>query len=415
MNMIEKILAMHSGQKVARPGDIITCKADWAAVSDFTFAAEENFFNLNKLYDPSHLIIVMDHKVPACTAGDAGHAVKIREFAKRLNVEHFFDVGRNGISHQIIAEKGFAAPGKLIACSDSHTCAAGALNCCARGLGAMEMLYVVCKGETWYSVGPTIRYNIEGKLPSLVSGKDVFLYLANRYGDIANRNIEFNGSGITNLSIADRQCIATMCAEISAEFVIFPCDRLLLDYLKDRAIGGFEPVESDPDALYEDIRTICLDQMVPYITLPHYVPNNCKPVTELAGMKIDQAFVGSCANGRIEDIAVAAELLSGKTIHPDVRLIVTPASQSVFREAVLLGYVGTLIDAGALVTNPTCGACIGEHMGLIGAGERCISSSARNFKGRMGDPDSEVLLASPATVAASALRGAVTDPRYINV
>jgi 3-isopropylmalate/(R)-2-methylmalate dehydratase large subunit len=245
----------------------------------------------------------------------------------------------------------------------------------------------------------------------MVSGKDLFLYIAGKYGDVGNKNVEFGGSGITGLSISDRQSIATMCAEINAEFVIFPCDDKLLEFLKDRAKGTFTPVAADADAEYEEVREINLGELVPYVSMPHSIPGNCKPVNELAGIPINQALLGSCSNGRLEDIAAAAGIVKGRHIAKGVRFIVTPASQKIYLEAMKAGYLEALVEAGAVVTNATCGACYGGHMGLIGAGERCLSTSTRNFKGRMGSADSEVMLAAPATVAASALTGKITDPR----
>lgn len=413
MTMIEKILSKHSGQPEVKPGDIVTCKIDWTVHLDLMFAVEGLFETPKKIYNPERQIVIMDHVVPAPTVLDADAGVKARNFVKKFGIPHFYDVGRHGIGHQMIAENGYALPGQILACGDSHTCASGALNCAARGLGPAEMLYVACKGETWYQVGPTIKYILYNSLPSFVSGKDVFLYIAGKYGDAANKNVEFGGPGIANLSIADRQSIATMCAEISAEFATFPYDEKLEEYLKDRAKEPFEPVESDPDASYEAVHEIDLSEIVPYVSLPDFVPNNTKPVTELEGLEINQAYIGSCANGRLEDIEVAANIVKGRKVAPNVRLIVTPASQNIYKEAVKAGYVETLIESGALVTNSTCGACYGGHMGLIGAGERCLSSSTRNFKGRMGSSQSEVMLASPATVAASAITGKITDPRSI--
>lgn len=411
MTMIEKILANHSQQREVKQGDVVTCKVDWAMHLDIMFGMAEMARVPNKIFDASRHIVVMDHAVPAPTIVDADAQAAARKFVMKFGIKHLFDVGTHGICHHLVAERGFALPGKLLACGDSHTCACGALNCGGRGLGGAEMLYVICKGETWYKVGATIRYELKGELPKYVSGKDVFLYIAGKYGDAVGKNVEFNGPGVANLSVASRQSIATMCAEISAEFATFPCDDRLMDYLKGRAIEEFTPVESDPDANYDDVRVIKLEEMVPQVALPHFVPNNTRPVGEVEGMEIHQAYIGSCANGRVEDFAVAADIVKGKRIATEVRFVLTPASQEIYKAVLKAGYIETLLDAGAVVTNSTCGACYGGHMGLIGAGERCLSSSTRNFKGRMGSPDSEVMLAAPATVAASAITGKITDPR----
>lgn len=413
MTMAEKILAAHSDQKVVRPGDNITCKIDWAVNHDvfFTVDGQVDFDKVNKIADADRCVILVDHAVPAPTTKDAIGAVRARRFAKEHGITNFFDVGDHGVIHQMLAEHGFAAPGRLIACGDSHTCAAGAFNCAARGFGSADMLYVWCTGQNWYQISPTILFKITGSLPEMVSGKDVFLYIAGKYGDASNRNVEFGGSGISGLSISDRQSIATMCAEINAEFVMFPCDDRLLEYLKGRAKVEFTPVAPDADAQYEEVREINLSELVPYVSMPHSIPGNCKPVSELEGIPINQALLGSCSNGRLDDIAAAAKIVKGKHVAKGVRFIVTPASQKVYLDAMKAGYLETLVEAGAVVTNATCGACYGGHMGLIGTGERCLSTTTRNFKGRMGSTDSEVMLAAPATVAASALTGKITDPR----
>ncbi len=415
MTMTEKILADHSGQRVVKAGDTVTCRVDRAVLHDmfFSVGGQADLYVMKKLFNPERCVVVMDHAVPAPTVYDAEAGVKIRKFVERHGIKHFFDVGNHGVIHQILAEKGLALPGQLITCGDSHTMASGAFNCASRGMGPVDMVYVFCMGETWFQVGPTILYNLTGKLSDMVTGKDIFLYIAGTYGEVTNKNVEFGGAGIENLPLSERQSITTMCAEINADFAVFPFDRQVEDYLKNRAVEPFSPVKSDPDAEYEDIRTIDLDKMEPYVALPHFIPGNCKPVNEVEGMNINQAIIGSCSNGRLQDLKTAARIVKGKKIAQGVRLIITPASQAVYREAIQDGCITTLLDAGAVITNPTCGACYGGHMGLIGTGERCLATTTRNFKGRMGSADSEVMLASPATVAASALTGKITDPRRI--
>ncbi len=416
MTMSEKILAQHAGVPSVKVGDILTCRVDVAACHDmfFTVAGQIDFERVNRLDDPDKCVILLDHAVPAPTAKDAHGAVKARTFAKKHGIKNFFDVGEHAIIHQLLVEQGFSAPGRLIAAGDSHTCAAGAMNAAARGFGPADMMYVWCKGETWYQVSPTILYRLTGKLPGpAVTGKDLFLYIAGVYGDAINMNVEFGGEGVGNMTISERQSVATMCAEINAEFAIFPCDSVLRDFLKARGDQEIHAVEADADASYFDVRDIDLSTLVPYVARPHFITRNCCPVTELAGMEIDQVLLGSCSNGRLDDIALAASMLKGKHVAKGVRFIVTPASTKIYLEAVKSGYVETLIEAGAVVTNATCGACYGGHMGLLGPGERCLSTTTRNFKGRMGDADSEVLLCAPATAAASALTGKITDPRTV--
>lgn len=278
----------------------------------------------------------------------------------------------------------------------------------------MEMLYILCKGETWFEICPTVRYVLEGRLPDGVYPRDLIHHIAGVYGEHLNQNVEYVGSGLKNLDIAARQTIATMSTELSAEFATFEFDDQTDAYLKDRAQEAYSPVFSDHDAKFIDVRRIDIDDLEPQVVMPHFVPHNVRPIGEVAGLKIDQGFIGSCANGRIEDLRVAAQILKGRSVHPESRLIITPASTQVAKDAAREGLIEIFLDAGAVFTNPTCGACNGGHMGLIGAGERCLTSSTRNFKGRMGSKDAEILMASPATVAASAIAGAIYDPRRLN-
>lgn len=415
MTMTEKILAAHAGLAEVHPGDVITCKVDWAANADmfFTVSGQIDYEKIIKVDDPEKCGIFLDHAVPAPTEKDAIGAMKAREFAQKHNIVNFFDVGNHGVVHQKIAESGFARPGRLLACGDSHTCAAGAMNCAARGLGPADMVYTWCKGENWYQVSPTILYKITGKLPEKVMGKDLFLYIAGVYGDVQNANVEFGGDGIKNMPMHVRQSVAAMCAEINAEFAIFPYDDILRDYLQGIGADEYDPVYPDESADYLDVREVNLDSLVPYVAKPDFIPGNCVPVKEMEGYRIHQVLIGSCSNGRVEDLKMAAEIVKGKHVAKGVRMIVTPASQKVYLEASRAGYLETLVEAGAIITNPTCGACYGGHLGLLGPGECCLSTTTRNFKGRMGSPDSEILLSSPATAAASALSGKLTDPRNL--
>jgi 3-isopropylmalate/(R)-2-methylmalate dehydratase large subunit len=413
--MSEKILARHSGLGSVKPGDIVTCTVDYAACHDmyFTVSGQVDYERVSKIRFPDRCVILLDHAVPAPTTGDATGGIKAREFAKKHGISNFFDVGDHAVIHELLAERGFAAPGRLIACGDSHSCAAGAFNCAARGYGPADMTYIWCKGETWYQVSPTIRYDLRGDLPAMVGGKDLFLYMAGVFGDATGFNVEFGGDGLGRLSISQRQSVAVMCAEINAEFAIFPCDDVLREWLIARGDTEIDSVAPDPDADYADVREIKLDDIVPYVAKPHFIPGNCVPVGEVEGTGIDQVLIGSCSNGRADDLKVAAEILKGRRVAGGTRLIVTPASQRVYLESLRLGYIETLVEAGAVVTNATCGACYGGHMGLIGPGERCLSTTTRNFKGRMGASDAEVLLCAPATAAASAIFGVITDPRKV--
>lgn len=415
MTMSEKILAKHAGRDRVYVGETITCQVDWAVCHDmfFNVDGQDLYKDVTHLDHPERCVVLIDHAVPSPTTRDALGAIYARAFCKKHGIENFIDVGDHAVIHQAMVERGYAAPGRLLVGADSHTCAAGAMNCAARGFGPADITYVFCTGDTWYQVPPTILYRLHGKLPASCTGKDVFLYIAGKYGDITGHSVEFGGDGVAELTIPQRQSIATMCAEINAEFAIFPCDERLRAFLKERGDQQIEAVEPDEDAVYADIRDIDLSQITPYVSKPHFIPNNCVPVTELAGLPINQVVVGSCSNGRIEDLELVAKIVKGKHVAPGVRFLVTPASQRIYLQAVKMGLVETMVEAGCIVTNATCGCCYGGHMGLIGPGERCLSTTTRNFKGRLGSADSEVLLCGPTTAAASALTGVITDPRTV--
>ena len=408
MTMTEKILARKSGSREVRPGDIVVCEVDLAVQIDVGFQMP------NQVFDPERIVLVADHAVPAPTVEAAGAHAAMREASRRFGIRHLHDVGRHGIVHQVLAEGGYALPGTLLAAGDSHSCAAGAFNCAARGLGGPEMLYVLAAGRTWFMVGPTVRFVLEGELPDLVSARDVFHWIAGEYGDFVGHNIEYAGPAVRSMSIAARQNLATMAAELSAEFALFEADDRTMSYLRERTDAEFEPVYPDADAEYEAEYTVNLSELAPQVILPDRVPKNARPARDLAGVRITQAFIGSCANGRLEDLAIAARLLKGRKIHPDVRLIVTPSSQAEYLRAVQAGYVETIVEAGGVVTSSTCGACGGFHMGVLGPTDVCITASTRNFPGRMGSPTARIFLGSPATVAASAVRGEISDPRELS-
>jgi 3-isopropylmalate/(R)-2-methylmalate dehydratase large subunit len=409
MTMAEKILSRHSGGGRVRPGDIVVCDVDKIVQIDLTFAATAPM--PKRIADPQKIVVILDHAVPAPTIADAEGQSIARQFVKQFGVEKFYDVGRGGICHQVILENGIALPGQILTCTDSHTCASGAFNCVARGMGPLEMLQIMCTGKTWYQVAPTVRFELHGKKPANVFGKDVFLYLAAVAGSVEGHNIEFAGPGVTELTLDDRATLATMGAELSAEFATFPADQRVVEHLRSVTGETFEAIESDPDATYSASFDIDLSALRPYVARPDFIPHNTLPVAELADdVPINQAFVGSCANGKLEDFRIAAQVVRGRKVAPGVRFIVTPASQRVLKEAVHRGYVETLLEAGAVVTNSTCGACYGGHMGIVGPKEVCITSSTRNFKGRMGSPSARIYMASSATVAASAIAGRICDP-----
>jgi 3-isopropylmalate/(R)-2-methylmalate dehydratase large subunit len=410
MTMAEKVLARTCRRDIVHVGEILECNVDQVVQVDISFTLSEKI--PNKIEAPDKVTLIFDHAVPAPSVKDADGMGAARRFAERFGIR-LYDVGKHGICHQLIMEKAIALPGTLLACSDSHTCAAGALNCAARGLGDADVLHLICKGTTWYIVYPTVLFELLGKRNDFVFGKDVLFYIADKYGDFVNHNFEFNGEALEEMSLEDRHSLATMCTELSAEFVMFPADEKLLSYLHFRTDKSFNPVLSDLDAQFAKFHRVNISEIEPYVALPHSIPHNTIPIKKLDKIKIDQAFIGSCANGKLQDLAVAAEILSGRQVASGVRLIVTPSSQEVYQEAVRLGYISKLMDAGAVITNSTCGACFGYHMGVLGEGERCLSSSTRNFRGRMGSPEAEIFLASSASVAASAIKGYIVDPREV--
>lgn len=410
MTAIEKILARRSGQDKVSPGDLVTVEVDVAVMFDNNFMSTL-WRDVLEVFDPARIVVAMDHRAPASHIGAAEAHVTARKFVKKFGIERFHDVGATqGISHVLVADHAYALPGTVLMCSDSHTCSAGAFNCAARGVGAPDMMYAITMGTSWFRVGETVRYNLEGKLPENVFAKDLFLHIADTYGDHATQNVEFGGGALPTLNMNARRTLTTMGAELSAEFVTFEADDVLIDYIKERNPAPFEPQNPDPDAKYHDVRTLALDKMEPLVARPDSVLNNSVPVGEVVGTAIDQCFVGSCANGTIDDLEVVARVLKGRKVARGMRFIVTPGSQTIYREALSKGFVADIAEAGAVVTNATCGACGGGHMGVLGPGEVCITASTRNFKGRMGDPTSQVYMASPATVAASAVKGVIADP-----
>jgi 3-isopropylmalate/(R)-2-methylmalate dehydratase large subunit len=406
------VLARAAGQSTCSPGDIVECEVDLAVLTDLMFR-HDRMEDIVRVRDPKRVAIVLDHAVPAPTQRDAENGKLARLFADAQGVETFFDVGRHGIVHQILAENGLIRPGMVVACGDSHTCAGGAFASASRGLGPADMIQILCTGRTWYEVPPTLRYEFIGQLAWWVSGKDVFLHLAGTYGDATGRAVEFGGEALAGVEMFDRRTIATQCAEIGADFALFPADGVCIDYLTDHGVdvASILPMWGDDDATYERTDTVNLGSVEPMVALPGSVIRNTGSVREVVGTHVDQAFIGSCANGQLTDLQVAADIVRGRQVAARTRFLVTPASQSIYLEASRLGILADLVAAGATVTNPTCGACFGYHMGVVTAGEVCLTSSTRNFPGRMGSADAEIYMASPATVAASAIAGVITDVR----
>ena len=410
MTIAEKILARASGRDRVAAGDLVTVKVDTVVLFDNNFMPSI-WQEVLKLEHPERVVVIMDHRVPAPTIQSAGAHRTARRFVEKFGIARFHDVGATqGICHQVVADQGYALPGTVLVCSDSHTCSAGAFNCIARGVGGPDVMYAATKGETWFRVGATVRYELSGALRAGVTTKDVFLHIAGTYGDHATQNVEFGGPALAGLTISARKTLSTMGAELSCEFATFEADDVLADYLKKCGAAAIEPVQPDRDADYFDVRKIDLSKLEPLVALPDSVLNNSRSIGEVAGTRIDQAFIGSCANGTLDDLTLAAQVLAGRKVSSRTRLIVTPGSQHVYLQALRAGVIATLAEAGAVITNPTCGACGGGHMGVLGPDEVCITASTRNFKGRMGDPSARIYMASPATVAASAIKGVITHP-----
>jgi 3-isopropylmalate/(R)-2-methylmalate dehydratase large subunit len=410
MTMTEKILARAGGVPQVKPGDVAVVDVETAVLMDMTFLPE-GWREVLKVKDPKKVAIIFDHLVPAPTVQAAAAQRIGRLFAQKFGIERLHDVGADqGIAHAVVADRAYAVPGTVLVNGDSHTCAAGAFNCAARGVGGPDMLYAITTGKAWFRVGETIRYDMTGKLKPGVSAKDIFLTIAGEHGAHVNQNVEYGGPGMASMSINARRTLATMGTELSAEFVIFEPDETLAAYVRERNPGATQqPTTPDKDARYAVRRPLDLGAIEPLVALPDAVVNNSVKISQVAGQKIDQAFVGSCANGTLDDLEVAAKVVKGRKVARGVRFIVTPGTQAVYRAALKAGYIETLLDAGAVVTPATCGACIGGHMGVLAPDEVCITASTRNFKGRMGDPSSRVFMASPATVAASALAGSITS------
>lgn len=414
--MTEKILARACGRDEVKVGEYVTAKVDKVMAGDPTAGVYTAFkeIGIDRVWDPERVIVFPDHWVPAPSISSAEADVRKRKFVKEFGITHWYEIGRHGICHQIMPEKGHALPGTLVTGMDSHTTSYGAFNVASTAIQAPEAYYLLAKGEIWFRVPETIRFEIMGRLPDMVMSKDVILKIAGDQGtDFAlYKSIEFVGPVVQEMSLSSRWTIANMGVEVGAKFAMFEADQKTFDFLKGRTQEPYSPVVSDPDAAFEQKLELDVTNLEPQVACPHDV-SNVKPISMIGRIPVNQAFIGSCTNGRFEDLEVAATILRGKRVHPDVRMIVIPASMEVYKDALEAGLLATFIEAEAFIGGPTCGPCCGCKDGLLASGERCISASNRNFKGRMGSPESEVYLASPATVAASAVAGFIADPRKV--
>lgn len=416
MNMTEKILAKHAGLDSVVPGQLITCKLDMVLANDITAPPAINEFEKigRPVFDRTKIALVPDHFTPNKDIKTAGLTKAVRDFAKEHEVVNYFEVGRMGIEHVILPEKGLVGPGMLTIGADSHTCTYGAVGGFSTGVGTTDLAVALATGEAWFKVPETIKVELKGKKPANINGKDVILTLIGRIGvdGALYKSLEFAGEGLAELSMADRFTIANMAIEAGGKNGIFPVDEKTKKYIEGRVTKAYEIVEPDADAKYSQVVTIDLAELKPVVAFPH-LPGNTKRVEDIGEIKIDQVVIGSCTNGRFEDLEIAAEILDGKTVHPDVRCIIVPGSQQVYLDAMKAGFVEVFINAGAAVSTPTCGPCMGGHMGILTAGERCVSTTNRNFRGRMGHVDSEVYLAGPHVAAASAILGRIATPEEV--
>ncbi len=417
MTMTEKILAKHAGIDVVKPGQLINCKLDIVLANDVTAPpAIKEFEKIGKpVFDNTKIALVPDHFTPNKDIKSAGLAKIVRDFAHKHNIVNYFEIGRVGLEHVILPEKGIVAPGMVTIGADSHTCTYGALGGFSTGVGSTDLGVALATGEAWFKVPETIKVNITGKKPKYICGKDVMLTLIGMIGvdGALYKALEFAGEGVKELNITDRLTIANMAIEAGAKNGIFPVDDETLNYIKDRVTKPYEIVEADSDATYCQTVEINLSELKPVVAFPH-LPENTHTVESIKEpITIDQVVIGSCTNGRLEDLAIAASILKGHKVHPNVRCIIIPGSQQVYLDAIHNGYVDTFIEAGAAVSTPTCGPCLGAHMGIMTAGERCVSTTNRNFRGRMGHVDSEVYLASPYVAAASAILGKIATPEEV--
>ena len=413
--LTKKILAKASGKETVESGEFVEAKIDVVMVNDLTGPLAVDAFEKlknKKIWDKDKIVIILDHQVPADRVHSAELHKKLRKFAVEYGIKNFYDVGRGGICHQVMVEEGFVKPGCFVVGADSHTCTYGALGAFATGIGSTDAAAVFATGKLWFRVPEVMRINVKGRFRKHVFPKDLILYLIGLVGeDGANyMGVEFTGETIQNMDISGRLTLCNMVVEMGAKSGIIQPDQKTYEYLKDKVFESYNPVYGDPDAKYEKEIFVDVENLEAQVACPPNV-GNVRVADDLADVEINQAFLGSCTNGRIEDLRIAAKILKGKKVKENVRMIVVPASQKIYMEALKEGLIEVFVKAGAFFGPPTCGPCLGGHFGLLADDEVCISSTNRNFVGRMGSPKSKVYLASPATVAASALTGKITNPK----
>ncbi len=417
MTMTQKILAAHAGLPAVSAGQLIRARLDMVLGNDITTPVAINEFTkagFDRVFDKDKIAIVLDPFVPNKDIKAAQQSKQCRQFACAHCVSHFYDVGKMGIEHALLPEQGVVTAGDCIIGADSHTCTYGALGAFSTGVGSTDMAAGMATGEAWFKVPAAIRFHLTGKLPPVCSGKDLILTIIGKIGvdGALYKSMEFTGPGVASLSMDDRLCVCNMAIEAGAKNGIFPVDDVTLAYLDGRSQRPAVIYAADEDAVYEKTMEIDLGSIVPTVACPH-LPENTRPAAELSDVAIDQVVIGSCTNGRMEDMEAAYRTLKGRQVAPGVRCIIIPATMDIYRQCVERGYVTAFIDAGAVISTPTCGPCLGGYMGILAAGEKCVATTNRNFVGRMGHVDSQVYLASPATAAASAITGRITAPKEV--
>lgn len=417
MTMTQKILAAHAGLDKVEAGQLIKCKLDMVLGNDVTTPVAINEFEkagFTSVFDNTKISMVMDHFTPNKDIKSATNSLQCRTFAGKYNIKNYYDVGEMGIEHALLPEKGIVASGECIIGADSHTCTYGALGAFSTGVGSTDMCAGMATGEAWFKVPSAIKFNLTGKLNEYVMGKDVILHIIGMIGvdGALYKSMEFSGEGLKSLSMDDRLSMANMAIEAGAKNGIFAVDDITVEYQKGRVDREYKIYEADADAEYDAVYDIDLSKIKPTVSFPH-LPENTKTTNECGEVKIDQVVIGSCTNGRLEDMAMAAKILKGRHVAKNVRCIVIPATQQVYLDCIKNGYMETFIEAGCAVSTPTCGPCLGGHMGILAKGERAVATTNRNFVGRMGHPESEVYLASPAVAAASAITGKISDPSEV--
>ena len=418
MTMTEKILAYHAGKDKVEAGELISCKVDAVLANDITGPVAINEFKkigVREVFDRDRVYLVPDHFTPNKDIKSAEQAKILRDFASEQNLTYYFEIGKMGIEHVLLPEEGLVLPGEVIIGADSHTCTYGGLGAFATGVGSTDLAAAMALGETWFKVPESIKFYLYGeKLLPYVSAKDIILYIIGQIGvdGALYKAMEFAGSALKLISLEGRLTMANMAIEAGAKNGIFPVDELTLEYVEGRAKRNFKVFASDPDAKYEAVYEINVEEIEPQIALPH-LPENAVSVKEASGKDIDQVVIGSCTNGRIEDLRVAAAILRGKKVKDYVRCIIIPGSQKVYRQALKEGLIDIFLEAGAAVSTPTCGPCLGGHMGILAKGEKAVATTNRNFVGRMGHVESEVYLAGPAVAAASAIAGKIVHPEEV--